>query len=154
MKRKFPIVGKPFMSFLEDLVARGFAAQPWRGEWQGCLSSHLISEQTPITLIRDWNCRFWSHRGCPGEKTIFFATCVYLRVVRKNGHVNRRFKWHYSVLFSLHGRRKRGKKQVERNSHELPLLAFSLPYRHLPRSKASEDSSPSRVFALHACFAF
>ena len=37
------------------------------------------------------------------------------------------------MLFSLHGRRKRGKKQVERNSQEPPLLAFSLPYRHLPR---------------------
>ena len=37
------------------------------------------------------------------------------------------------MLFSLHGRRKRGKKQVERNSQEPPLLAFSLPYRHLQR---------------------
>ena len=85
------------------------------------------------------------------------------------------------MLFSLYGRRKRGKKQVERNSHELPLLAFPLPYISAPatqvglrysacekvvvffsdffqasesKREANEDSSPSGVFALHACFAF
>ena len=77
VKRKFPILGKPFMSFLEDLVPRGFAARPWPGDWHDCLSPRLISEQTPITFIRDWNCRFWSHEECPGRKNNFFATYVY-----------------------------------------------------------------------------
>ena len=43
VKRKFPIVGKPFMSFLEDLVPRGFAARPmtWGLTWLFVVSSDL-----------------------------------------------------------------------------------------------------------------
>ena len=77
VKRKFPILGKPSMSFLEDLVPCGFAARLWQGLiWLFVVSSDLGTDadysykglKLPILI---------SPRVPWGEKQFFFATCVY-----------------------------------------------------------------------------
>ena len=77
VKRKFPILGKPFMIFFEDLVPCGFAARLWQGLiWLFVVSSDLGTDAD------------YSYKGLKlqilisprvpwGEKQFFFATCVY-----------------------------------------------------------------------------
>ena len=128
------------------------------------LISFEINFLTPTTPIRGWNCRFWSHRGCPGRKNNFFAPYVNHLELCVKWLRNRQFKFHYSVFFSLHDMRKQGKTRrrkanIERNSHISPssarrkVVSFFSSFRRANSSaKRARTLPPSRLSALHAHF--
>ena len=91
----------------------------------------VVSKQTPTTPIRVETADFGPIEGVLGGHP-YFPRSVYRLELCVKWLRNRQFKFHYSVFFSLHDMRKRGKTRrkkagIERNSHFSPSSPFLSP---------------------------